>query len=177
MSHPQKPRLLPATPFPEYSYVPGLWPHPHRLRRADATQPAAARPELPSPDQWQSCEGYLRGIDLWNHGYYWEAHEEWETLWHAAGRQGPIADFFKGLIQLAVAGVKVRQGIAEGVRSHAHRAAELLESVLQHVAQLRFFGLSLERLIEIASEVEAMDVETTTPEKVRVVFDATLEPV
>ncbi|TGQ49534.1 DUF309 domain-containing protein, partial [Mesorhizobium sp. M1C.F.Ca.ET.210.01.1.1] len=24
------------------------------------------------------------GIDLFNHGYYWEAHEAWEPLWHAA---------------------------------------------------------------------------------------------
>ncbi|MER9222262.1 DUF309 domain-containing protein [Mesorhizobium sp. M0644] len=27
-------------------------------------------------------------IDLINHGYYWEAHEAWEPLWHAA-KQSP----------------------------------------------------------------------------------------
>ncbi len=32
------------------------------------------------------------GVDLFNHGYYWESHEEWESLWHAAGRRGVVAD-------------------------------------------------------------------------------------
>ena len=48
--------------------------------------------------------------DLLNHGFYWEAHEAWETLWHAAGRKGEIADFLKGLIKLAAAAVKAREG-------------------------------------------------------------------
>src|SRR5436305_1156347 len=42
---------------------------------------------------------------------------------------GPAADFFKGLIQLAVAGVKVREGREDGVRTHARRAAELFAAL------------------------------------------------
>jgi len=67
------------------------------------------------PANWQASAEYLRGIELFNHGYYWESHEVWESLWHAAGRTGPIADFLKGLIALAAAGVKVREGKAAGV--------------------------------------------------------------
>ncbi|MER9007639.1 DUF309 domain-containing protein [Mesorhizobium sp. M0862] len=26
------------------------------------------------------------GIDLFNHGYYWEAHEAWEPLWQTANQ-------------------------------------------------------------------------------------------
>ncbi|WP_394885884.1 DUF309 domain-containing protein (plasmid) [Mesorhizobium sp. AaZ16] len=36
------------------------------------------------------------GIDRFNHGYYWEAHEAWEPLWHAAKQSAPHRQFFKG---------------------------------------------------------------------------------
>ena len=61
---------------------------------------------------------------LFDAGYYWEAHEVWETLWHAAGRRGPTADILRGLIKLAAAGVKVRERREAGVRTHARRASE-----------------------------------------------------
>src|SRR5262245_31357021 len=71
---------------------------------------------------WDQSATYLHAIDLFNHGYYWEAHEAWESLWHACGRGGPVADLLKGLIKLAAAGVKVREGRPAGVASHARRA-------------------------------------------------------
>ena len=52
----------------------------------------------------------LRGLLYYNAGYYWEAHEAWEAAWVIAGRQGPTADFYKGLIKLAAAGVKLYEG-------------------------------------------------------------------
>src|SRR5207247_604714 len=58
------------------------------------------------PDKWQHNRTYLFAIDLFNAGYFWEAHEQWEALWHAAGRKGATADFLKALIHLAAAGVK-----------------------------------------------------------------------
>lgn len=69
---------------------------------------------------------HVWAMDLFNHGFYWEAHEAWEGLWHAFGRSGPKADFVKGLIKLSAAGVKAREGNATGVTRHARRAAELL---------------------------------------------------
>lgn len=75
----------------------------------------------------------------------------WEGLWHAAGRSGQGADFVKGLIQLAVAGVKRLQGIEEGVRTHAARAAELWHGV----ADERLLGLTVAALIEMAGTIAA----------------------
>ena len=46
------------------------------------------RPDPPDPEQWHLCRPYLYGIDLFNDGYYWEAHEVWEGLWHACGLRG-----------------------------------------------------------------------------------------
>ena len=42
----------------------------------------------------------LRGVDLFNNGHYWEAHEVWEAEW-TPDRKGPDSGFYKGLIQVA----------------------------------------------------------------------------
>jgi predicted metal-dependent hydrolase len=41
-----------------------------------------------------------RGIELFNRGLYWEAHEAWEEAW-TPDRYGPDRGFYKGLIQVA----------------------------------------------------------------------------
>ena len=53
---------------------------------------------------------FLWGLDLFNHGYYWEAHEAWEGLWQVVDRGVPSRMLFKGLILLSAAGVKIREG-------------------------------------------------------------------
>ena len=63
------------------------------------------------PDKWHSCEEYLYGIDLFNHGYWWEAHEALEAVWAAAGRRTKTGFFVQGLIQVAVAHLKKFQGL------------------------------------------------------------------
>jgi predicted metal-dependent hydrolase len=40
------------------------------------------------------------GIELFNEGHYWEAHEAWEEAW-MPDRHGPDSGFYKGLIQVA----------------------------------------------------------------------------
>lgn len=152
-------RLVPDIAFPAYSYVPGRFPHPH-------SDPAGHRFK---PD----ANLYLLGIDLFNHGYYWEAHEAWESLWHAAGRHGRDATFYKGLIQLAVAGVKVREGRAEGVLAHASRAAELFAGLDCD----RCIGLRLSQLIEYAKQIVANPPTMKDPmARAEVVFAFTLQP-
>jgi len=41
-----------------------------------------------------------RGVELFNQGRYWEAHEAWEEAW-TPDRRGPDRGFYKGLIQVA----------------------------------------------------------------------------
>jgi predicted metal-dependent hydrolase len=40
------------------------------------------------------------GVELFNRGRYWDAHEAWERAW-TPDRQGPESGFYKGLIQVA----------------------------------------------------------------------------
>lgn len=51
-------------------------------------------------DRFRGDPGLSRGIDLFNAGEFWEAHEAWEGAW-MPHRKEPASDFFKGLIQVA----------------------------------------------------------------------------
>jgi hypothetical protein len=151
------PLLLPEQPLPPYSYVSGKFPHPIRDPQGHSYGVQETPVAPPDPTRWRDCRPYLRGIDLFNYGFYWEAHESWEAAWHAAGRSGITADFFKALIKLAAAGVKAREGRPTGVKLHALRAKQLLEDVLRQVDEQSpiFMGLSLPDLIESANRLAA----------------------
>jgi len=69
---------------------------------------------------------WLYALDLFKGGFYWEAHEAWEGFWHALGRTTPEARCVQGLIHLAAAAVKIREGKPAGVTRHTQRARELL---------------------------------------------------
>jgi hypothetical protein len=116
-------------PLPPYTYTPGATPHP--ISDPDGhSHGRTATPAAIDSERLLESPAFRRGVELFRSGYYWEAHEEWESIWHAAGRRGAVADFLKGLIKLAAAGVKAREGNADGVRRHARRAVELLSSVM-----------------------------------------------
>jgi hypothetical protein len=70
-----------------------------------------------------SSDAFLWGLDLFNHGYYWEAHEAWEGLWQVADRDDPLRMLFKGLILLSAAGVKIRERKNAAAARHAKRGS------------------------------------------------------
>ena len=107
-------------PFPSYRFVPGRSPHPVRDPEGHSYNKPPVQIKSFAAGQWQSCAEYLYGIDLFNHGYWWEAHEALEAVWVAAGRQTEAGLFIQGLILIAVAHLKMFQGF-NGV---ARRMAE-----------------------------------------------------
>lgn len=149
------PRYSPARNLPPYSYVPGLAPHPISDPRGHSFGIATPTALPLDESSYAINDSYLFAIDLFNHGYYWEAHEEWERLWHRAGRTGPTADFLKGLIKMAAAGVKLREGRVAGVRQHGNRSAELLQHAATADGQAcdTMFGLSLAEICSFAKEL------------------------
>jgi hypothetical protein len=161
------PRYCPERELPPYSYVPGQGlPHPIRDERGHSFG-RAEPPAVPLEEAtWRENEAWLYAIDLFNHGFYWEAHEAWESLWHAAGRRGPTADLLKGLIKLAAAGVKSREGRPKGVKQHAARAVELL-SAARSLGDCPF-GLLLDD-VELAAEGIATDATFQPPRLMLVV--------
>ncbi|OAN47556.1 hypothetical protein A6A03_09900 [Chloroflexus islandicus] len=67
---------------------------------------------------------FLAGIQLFNAGEYWHAHEQWEICWREA--QGIEAEFYKALIQIAAALVKWRQGNRRGLQLNWAKAQRRL---------------------------------------------------
>lgn len=153
---------LPERPFPSYSYVPGRFPHPLSDPAGHSFGQVAEKCEPLTSENAVGHEEYLWGIQLFNHGYYWEAHETWEQVWHACGQKGPAADYLKGLIKLAAAGVKTREGRPEGVARHASRALELFRQVQGSFPVATGdmpFGLSLRQLANTAQDIATRENE------------------
>jgi predicted metal-dependent hydrolase len=78
-------------------------------------------------DGWAGNEDLLYGVDLFNAGYFWEAHAFWERLWALEETESEIRHFLKALLQTAAACLKARQGEIAGARKLLARAG--LESL------------------------------------------------
>jgi len=123
------PRYCPARPLPAYRFVPGRAPHP-RLH-PDGHSFGVAEPAVDSwsPRDWRDNPEWLYGVDLFNHGYYWEAHEAWESLWRVAPRGSAPGLFLQGLIQLAAALLKLQTNSLPSAKRLADRGTEKLMRV------------------------------------------------
>ncbi|MER9176596.1 DUF309 domain-containing protein [Mesorhizobium sp. M0955] len=172
-----RPRWLPEKRFPSYAYLPGRQPHPVRDPAGHSYQseamPLAAEASLDS-------DIFRWGLDLFNHGYYWEAHEAWEGLWQVADRGGPLRMLFKGLILLSAAGVKIREGKQAAAVRHAGRAAGLLHRLMDKTDQTfgRALGMSPATLAEqakVAARIPAT-LQATALGQPQPVFDFILGP-
>lgn len=144
------PRYLPETPFPPYAYVPGRHPHPVRDPAGHMYGQEDLPPYAVEPAHWRDCKAFLHGVDLFNHGYYWEAHEAWEGLWRAYPPESNAARLLQGLIKLAAAGVKAREGRARGVSRHAARARALFAGLPE---EANLFGVSPDKLAAAAARL------------------------
>jgi predicted metal-dependent hydrolase len=113
--------------------VPGATPRPPHDRASDAIEPLAE-------DRWRDSERYLFGVDLYNQGFFWEAHEAWEALWRAA-EDARQELFLQGLIQCAAACLKLRMREPAGFASLASSGTEKLERVAEECAA--YMGLEV----------------------------------
>jgi len=116
-------------PFPSYRFVPGKAPHPTRDPEGHSYNKTPEQLESFEVDQWQHCDEYLYGIDLFNHSYWWEAHEALEAVWVAAGRQTETGQFIQGLIQVAVAHLKKFQGFNDVAKRMAIEGLEKMKRI------------------------------------------------
>jgi uncharacterized protein len=168
----------PESSLPPYTYVPGgPWPHPTASPKGHSWGLENTPVSPIMTDRWESSRPYLRGIELFNAGYYWEAHESWEALWHAHGRRGATAGVLQGLIKLAAAGVKIRERRPGGVCTLASRAAVHFENSRLEAGRYQL-GLDLDEWIERARAISVHSpLDPAVPgSPVARVFDFRLEP-
>lgn len=69
-------------------------------------------------------EKFLKGVDLFNRGLYFEAHEIWEEAWNES--EGAEKRALQALIQVAVAFLKWQSGIPGGALKMYRAACEKL---------------------------------------------------
>ena len=167
---PARPRYAPTRPLPPYAYVPGAGlPHPvndprgHLHSGRDHEAVVLPLPLVPFEVEGEpgrlgaavaASEEWRYAVDLFNHGFGWEAHEAWEGFWNALGRTTAAAAHVQGLIHLAAAGVKIREGRPNGVARHARRARELLADPLATTNGKGVFGITPLSIAAVLRELE-----------------------
>lgn len=124
------PRLCPQLPFPPYQYLPGKNLHP-------------GVDHLPS---FSDSEAFAYGIDLYHAGYFYEAHEAWESLWLQLPRGDMQRALLHGLIQLTSALLKLELGQWPPAQRLSRRALHYIDSVSHH--RPSYEGLELGQLSE-----------------------------
>ncbi len=97
---------------------------------------------------------YLAGVQAFNDGDFFEAHEAWEDLWSEA--TGPARRFYQGMIHAAV-------GLCHLTNGNLRGAAKLYRSCIDYLAPCgeRFLGVDLARF---RVELERCFHEVLAPE-------------
>lgn len=121
-------RSLPSSPF-----LPGRTARPVEDRR-----------EIPfvPPERFRENEEFLFGIDLFNHGFYWEAHEAWEGVWRRCARGTVQHVFLQGLIQITASYLKRVLDEARAADDLLDRGCRRLENLA--VERVPFHGVRVQ---------------------------------
>ena len=155
--------------FPPYAFLPRRDPHPTNDPRGHSYGESDEPPPRCDPGRWPESEAYLFGVDLYNHGYLWEAHEAWEGLWHVSKPDPRQASFIQGLIQCAAACLKIPMGQPRGLERLAELGTEKLEAVaraaphymgldvMDFVADMRAFAASAPSSFDERPRIELAD--------------------
>jgi hypothetical protein len=92
-------------------------------RRAHPQAPGDARDAGPvTTDEW-----VRRGVELYNAGRYWEAHEALEVVWRQA--RAPERALWQGLIQAAAAMLHLERGNRHGALATGGAALDKLRLI------------------------------------------------
>lgn len=145
--------FLPDEPFPPYRFVPGHAPHPFNQEGGYAYGERPPNPPPCAAADWRENRAFLRGVDFFNRGWWWEAHEAWEGYWHAVdGRDPAQHDLMKALIQLAASALNRERGHDGGAERLLETACAALARARDAAGTDRLCGLDLPALAREARE-------------------------
>ena len=129
-------------PLPEYRHIPFQNAHPFLDDDGHSFGEKLLPPDSFTQENWQYCSDYLYSIDLFNYGFWWEAHERLKQLCIAAGRESETGQFIQGLIQTSAALLKHFMQEQQG----AATLAELGLKNLQRAAGI-YLGIEVATLV------------------------------
>ena len=96
-----------------------------------------------------------RGVELFNAGRYWDAHEAWEEAW-MPDRHGPDSGFYKGLIQVAAGCLHYERRNRRGTVNKWRSGAGYLRPYLPERQRVRLAAL----VAAVDANLTAMDSAT-----------------
>ncbi len=137
--------------FPPYRFVQGRTPHPTTDPAGHSYLPPGRLEPVAEPigeDQWRESPDYLFGCDLYNHGYWWEAHESFEAVWHTTSRQSIQGRFLQGLIQFSACHLKLHARRPRGVEHYLLRGTRHLADARRRHPDRLYMGLDLVEFVE-----------------------------
>jgi hypothetical protein len=116
-------------PLPAYRHLPFQNAHPFLDEEGHSYGEKLSPPDSFTLENWQQCSDYLYCIDLFNYGFWWEAHERLKHLCFAAGRESETGLFLQGLIQIAAALLKHFMQEQQGAKTLAELGLGNLKKV------------------------------------------------
>lgn len=135
---PSRPPRFSDRALPSYRHEPGRTPHPTRDPAGHSFGRAPEPPCDLNVVPWRECAAFRYGVDLFNAGFWWESHEVFEELWHAAGAGTRAGHLLQGLIQCAAAHLLILVARPAGARRLFAQAEHHV-----HLLDGRFGGLDL----------------------------------
>jgi len=128
-------------PFPSYRFVSGENPHPTEDPQGHSYNMPEEDPGIFKPDRWYENKTYLFGVDLYNHAYWWESHEAFESLWKRLAKDDPTSAFLQGFIKISAAFLKWHLKKQRGLEILYTGGIGHLQKVLDNSSE--FMGLNL----------------------------------
>ncbi len=102
------------------------------------------------------CADFERGIELFNAGRFFEAHEAWERVWLRSSGEEKL--FYQGLIQAAAALLHAERGNPRGAQSMYAKARARLDPFPD-----RYMGIALGELRAGLREFFALPAKPVPP--------------
>jgi hypothetical protein len=128
----------------------------------------------PSPDSDDNCHGTLHpaalaGLEFFNQGEYFEAHEALEEAWR--DETGPIRDLYRGILQIGVAYYHILRGNYTGAVKLFARCGQWLDPFPDFC-----LGINLKKLREDSRAV-SIHLEQIGPEGIQHFRRSLLKPI
>ena len=86
---------------------------------------------------------FTKGLELFNHGEYFECHEVIEELWLGTPSEDKYRDLYKGVIQAAAALYQWERGVPSGAQGLYKSSVVYLRKYMP-----KALGLNVEKLVE-----------------------------
>ncbi|MFP1633610.1 DUF309 domain-containing protein [Zhengella sp. ZM62] len=113
-----------ASRLPEQPYRPGTTQRPESGAVFDISARAG---DAVTAANWRESEAWAAGFVLLRRGFFWEAHEVWEPVWHALAPDSADRAFVQAAIQFANARLKAIMGRQKAARRIDAIATALFE--------------------------------------------------